>query len=801
MELPLSGVRVVDTTDGRGAMCGRFLADLGADVVLVEPPGGSSSRRAEPAVHGTGLGFAVRCANKRSVQLDLASDAGRARFLDLVTGADIWVDGHRPGVLESCELEPAAVQARFPELVVAMITDFGLSGPRHAWCATDWVLFALAGQLSRSGVPGRPPFMLPGDLADETTAVQACWGVVVAYWNRLETGVGDVIDLSRHEAATQVVDPPFGSIGTAAAQSGAVVPRGRERSVLYPYFPCADGHVRIVLLAARQWHGMRAWLGEPQEFADEKYDRAWERFKVARRLYPLIAARFRDQPRMDLVAEGQRRGVPIAPVLTPREVMAAEHFAVRGLFVELPVGGAKVGRAPVGHVLVDGERMGIRTSAPLVGEHDDSAGWDDTGGRPSAPTPTSDRPRRPLEGLRVLDLGVIVMGGEAGRLLADQGADVVKVESARFPDGARMAGMTASFAAGHRNKRSLGINLRDPEGHALFVQLVERSDVVLSNFKPGTLESLGLGPERLREINPGVVVVTSSAMGEWGPWRDWMGYGPLVRCVSGLSHLWCDTGVEDGFGDTTTIYPDHFVARIVDIAVIAALVRRRRTGLGAHIESSQAESILVALGPQMLQESLSAGSAHPSLHGEVDAPWGVYPCAGDDEWCVVTVRDDGDWEALERIIARVDGVGADRQLSRAERIAHRATIDEAVTRWTSARTAPEVEEVLQSAGVPVAMMKRVPDLATDPQLTARGFFRSMRQPGISGEVIVENGPCVARRLPDPDLRPAPYYGQHTRDLCRELLGLGDAEIDDLVARGVLDELSERDAQALQQPPS
>jgi crotonobetainyl-CoA:carnitine CoA-transferase CaiB-like acyl-CoA transferase len=99
------------------------------------------------------------------------------------------------------------------------------------------------------------------------------------------------------------------------------------------------------------------------------------------------------------------------------------------------------------------------------------------------------------------------------------------------------------------------------------------------------------------------------------------------------------------------------------------------------------------------------------------------------------------------------------------------------------------------------MMKRVPDLATDPQLTARGFFRSMRQPGISGEVIVENGPCVARRLPDPDLRPAPYYGQHTRDLCRELLGLGDAEIDDLVARGVLDELSERDAQALQQPPS
>ncbi len=663
--LPLVGVRVVDTTDGWGEMCGRFLADLGADVVLVEPIGGARSRTAEPTIDGASIAFAVRAANKCSIELDLSSAAGSETFLAMLAAADVWVDGHRPGVLESWGLAPGVVQSRYPHLVVATITDFGRTGPYRDWSATDWVLFALAGQLSRSGVPGRPPFMLPGDLADETSAVQAAWAVLLALWNRYETGRGDVLDVARLDATAQTVDPAFGSIGTAAAQAGRGVPQGRGRSVLYPVFACADGHVRIVLLAPRQWHGMRAWLGDPDELADPKYDGAARRFRIAEMLYPMIAALFRGETMLDLVAEGQRRGVPIAPVMSPAAAMQAEHFQVRGLFIDLPVGGGLVGRAPTGHVLVDGIRAGIRTPAPVVGQHNGVI--DREPGAPGEPSsPWSDR--RPLDGLRVLDLGVIVMGGEAGRLFADQGADVIKVENRHFPDGARMAGMTPYFAAGHRNKRSLGVDLRSPEGRGIFERLVALADVVLSNFKPGTLDSLELGPARLLEINPGVVVVTSSAMGEFGPWRDWMGYGPLVRCVSGLTHLWCDPEPADdggdGFADATTIYPDHFVARVVDAAVLAALIQRRQTGRGAHIESSQAESIIVSLGPQFLRESLEPGSARPTLHGETDAPWGVYPCAGDDQWCVITVGSDAEWSALVAAIGSPDWAVDPRLLDR-----------------------------------------------------------------------------------------------------------------------------------------
>jgi crotonobetainyl-CoA:carnitine CoA-transferase CaiB-like acyl-CoA transferase len=533
---------------------------------------------------------------------------------------------------------------------------------------------------------------------------------------------------------------------------------------------------------------MRAWLGEPPEFADPAYDPFQRRLQAADRLYPLIERLLRDRSAMDLVAEGQRRGIPIAPVLTPGEALEAAHFASRRFFVELPVG-ESIGRAPSGHVVIDGERAGIRAPAPPPGRHTGHVVWDArraSGGNPAVE-------RRPLEGVRVLDLGVIVMGGEAGRLFADQGADVIKVENRHFPDGARAARMTPFFAAAHRNKRAIGVDLRDPEGLAVFERLVERADVVLSNFKPGTLETLGIAPERLREINPRVVVVTSSAMGESGPWRDWMGYGPLVRCVSGLTHLWCDPDVPDGFADGTTIFPDHFAARVVDAAALAALIRRRITGEGAHIESAQVESIITALGPQFLRESLEPGALAPLLHGDADAPWGVYRCEGQDQWCVVTVRSDDEWSALVGVLGTPAWASAPELASREGRLAARKTIDDHLAAWTSTRSPRDVATALQSAGVPAGMMERVSDLLDDPQLAHRGFFRRLQQPDLRREVVVENGPCLAERLPAPPMEPAPLYGQHTRSVCREILGMSDTEIDDLVARGVLDEATDRGA--------
>ena len=285
-------------------------------------------------------------------------------------------------------------------------------------------------------------------------------------------------------------------------------------------------------------------------------------------------------------------------------------------------------------------------------------------------------------------------------------------------------------------------------------------------------------------------------MGESGPWKDWMGYGPLVRCVSGLTFLWRDPTLAEGFGDATTVYPDHLVARVVVTAALAALIRRRASGAGARIESSQAESILMGLASLYVRESIAPGSAQARTASEFQTPWCVYPCAGDDEWCVITARGDDDWASLVEAI----GLGkwaSGPELSTPEgRLRARDLIERELTAWTSSRKPDEVATVLQGHGVPAGPMRRVEELLGDEQLQARNFFAGFEQPGVSGEVISERGPCRSTNLPEPMLHPAPFYAQHTREVCLGTLGMAPSTFEELVDQGVLDEMSEQDRSSL-----
>ncbi|MEU7740871.1 CoA transferase [Nonomuraea sp. NPDC049158] len=818
--LPLAGLRVIDVADGKAEMCGRFLADLGADVIRVEPPGGAPTRHREPIHDGVSLYFATHNANKRGVTLDLRDPAGRDRLLDLAAGADFLIETERPGTLDALGLGADALLTRNPALVVVSITDFGQTGPYRDWIGTDWTHMALGGVLSRSGIPGRAPVMPPGPLAYESAAIQAAWAGLLAYQNRLDTGRGDHVDCSVYEMTAQVLDPGFGMGGSATGGVPATrLPRGRPRAGdLYPIFRCADGYVRICVLAKRQWRGMFGWLGEPEEFADPKYDSMGARYGAAERLRVLMGDLFRDRTRDELVAQGQERGVPIAALLDPGEVLDSPHFRARESLLDAEVAPGLTGRVPSGYVEVNGVRAGFRHRAPEPGEHDDEVFAEGTPGSPvtsdTAPGRSvtsgtaSDRPvtsesaevapRRPLDGLRVLDLGVIVVGAELGRLLADQGAEVIKIESRAYPDGSRQSlsdeVISAGFAWGHRNKLSAGINLRSPEGLELFKRLAADSDVILSNFKPGTLESLGLGYDVISELNPGVIMADSSALGPTGPWSRRMGYGPLVRASAGLTGLWRDTEVEAGFCDGITIYPDHIAARVGAVAVLAALIERRRTGKGGTVSVAQAETILTQLSTGFLRESLEPGSftAHGNS-GEWDAPQGVYPCAGDDEWCVVSVDGDEQWRGLCAVIGRAD-LGADARLATAAgRRMHRDLVDAAVAEWTAATPPGAAMERLQEAGVPAGMMHRVIEYLDDPQLTARGFLREMRHPYIEHALRTENAPATFRGLADPELRPAPLAGEHTRMVAAKLLGLAESEIQALIDAGVLEEATNEGA--------
>lgn len=793
-KLPLHGVRVLDLAEGKVEMTGRLLADMGADVFRVEPREGAASRRREPLHAGVSLYFETHNVNKRGLALDLGDEDDRAVLLRLVADADIFIEAERPGALAALGLGVEDLQEVNPRLVVISISDFGQTGPYRDWTGTNWTQMAAAGVLSRSGIPGRAPVQPPGELAIEATAVQAAYAALLAYYHRLNTGTGEYVDASVFESTVQVMDPPLG-VGGSATGGLSMLNLGRGRpdmSHLYPIYECADGYVRALMLSKRQWHAMFRWLGSPEEFNDPKYDATPARREAAPRLRELITELFSDKTGQELIQRGVEYGIPIDVLSKPSQVLSDEHFVARESFTDVEIAPGIVGKAADGLIEFDGTRAGLRARAPKIGEHNgESFTPRPTDWNVDSAAPTARPTDRPLEGLRVLDLGVIIVGAETSRLLADQGAQVIKVENAAYPDGVRPPGtslMNDSYASGNRNKLGLGLNLRSPEGLQIFKELAAKTDVVISNFKPHTMEKFGLSYEVLSAINPGIIVIDSSALGNSGPASHRMGYGPLIRSTVGLTGLWQDTTVADGFCDFLTMFPDHVAGRIGAIGIIASLIARARTGRGRTVSVAQAEVILTQLATEYLRESLEPGVLVPLGNvGEFDAPQGIYPCAGDDEWVAITVENTAQFEALARTIGHAEFADAADLQTSTGRIARREEIVAVVAAWCATRTPREVTEALQAVGVPAGFMMRVTELLTDPHLQARGFLRQTQHHLLPAPHWNENAPAVFRSIPDPKLEDAPLQGADTRRVIAEVLGKDAEEIQALLDAGVLEE--------------
>ncbi|MGA8544636.1 MAG: CoA transferase [Mycobacterium sp.] len=785
----LASLRVLDLSGDDGDAVTRLLADLGADVLKVEPPGGSPSRARPPTLRGASLRFALHNANKRSTILDPSDPDDRTRLVELAGSADIVVDSGNPGQAAAYGTSCADLADRYQQLVALSITDFGECGPRSSWRATDPVLYALSGALARSGPASGPPVLPPDGIASATAAVQAAWAALAAYYNRLRCGTGDYIDFARFDAVVMALDPAFGAHGQAAA--GIRRPdrwRGRPRNQdAYPIYPCKDGFVRICVMSPRQWHGLRRWLGEPEEFQDPRYDVIAARFAAWPQIGGLVQQLFADQTMQALVSAGQAHGVPIAAVLSPAQILSSDHFQAVGAIADAElVPGMRVG-VPAGYFAVDGQHRGFRDPAPTAGQHE--ACWlaDPIAG------PAPRKLNRPFEWLRIIDLGIIVAGGELSRLYGDLGAEVIKVESTAYPDGLRQTRvgdlMSESFAWTHRNNLAFGVDLRSAEGKQIFSRLVTHADAVFANFKPGTLAALGFPYEVMHALNPRVVLAESSAFGDTGPWSDRMGYGPLVRATAGVSKLWTDqdghpaAGSRHRFYDATTVFPDHVVGRITAIGALAALIHRDRTGEGARVHVSQTEAVVNQLDARYVIDAVRAADQgdlcdDTSVHD-------VYPCAGDDEWCVISIRTDADWASATAVFAMPELAGDDRFATGEARVAHRQELLAQVSAWTRDRSPSDVAQALQSAGVPAGQMNRPPDILDDPQLRIRKLFSDMEHPLFDHPLPTETGPAPFRHIPPAPQRPAPLPGQDTREICRKILGMSNEETERLIDDGVL----------------
>lgn len=397
--------------------------------------------------------------------------------------------------------------------------------------------------------------------------------------------------------------------------------------------------------------------------------------------------------------------------------------------------------------------------------------------------------RLPLEGVRVLDLTMMWAGPFATRLLAEMGAEVLKVESPRAWDNIRtlipQPGVDEPWNSSYyfndynRDKKSVTLDLAHERGREIFLELVRHCDVVIENYRADVMDNLHLGYDVLRAARPDIIYVAMAGFGKTGADRHAVGFGPIIEQMAGLASL-------SGYGDdgipykTGISYGDPIGGKAAAGAVALALIKRRRTGEGSFVDLAQRESMATLIGEHFAAASLRGeqpvhrGNRHPRF-----APQGAYRCAGQDQWLVISVRDDAEWRALAGIL----GAGDLAELTLTERQARHDELDARIEAWTSSRDAQAAMERLQAAGVPAGRVLDTVAIHDDPQLLARGAWVELPHPRMhpwkqpaSAWRLVEANPQLRRH--------APLFGEHTRQILRELLGLSEREIDELYAAGV-----------------
>jgi benzylsuccinate CoA-transferase BbsF subunit len=411
--------------------------------------------------------------------------------------------------------------------------------------------------------------------------------------------------------------------------------------------------------------------------------------------------------------------------------------------------------------------------------------------------------RLPLHGVRILELGMVFVLPLAVAPLAALGADVIKVESGSRPDSVRSGPMPdnvprpgaynhgGNFHLLNRNKRGITIDLATERGRELLLRLVAVSDVVAENFTPRVLRNLGLDYERLREVNPRIILLSSTGFGQTGPWRNFKAYGPTTESVDGLMHL---TGYPDGpptrggAGGFGVAFTDVAGAYYGTYAILAALEYRERTGQGLWLDLSHYEAGVATLPEPILDYTMNGRVHERSGNRCTDrAPQGAYPCAGEDEWIAISVASADGFRALATVLG-LDVGAAGRYATLEQRQRNRDVLDDIIAKATRGWQGRALEAALQEAGVEATRLASPKDVWLDPQLKARGFGEVVPAPDYAPEIGSRTFPRSAWLMSETGSATrssAPAFGEHTREVLSELLGLSDGAIAELERDGVI----------------
>ncbi len=760
---PLQSLRVIDLTDDLGRFATKLLAEMGATVVRVHDGAGVTHGPAMHAPEAAALGALLDWwyeAGKRLVPLHLASPAGSDAYRRLARGADLIIESLPPGRLAALGLDYADLSPANPRLVQVSLTPFGRTGPRAGWAASDLVMAALSGVLSICGTPEQAVVPWGRQSFAAASIVAALAGVACVRAARA-SGRGEFVDVSAQEAVSASIEQPWFQFHYDDKQPGFAKIAPRQGSLHwsrgYLVLPAKTGACMITPTPAP--HALHQWLVEEQVPGARELVPAGETVNLTH-LPALVALAAQFALRHDakwLFDEAQKRHIAWGQVQTVRDLEANVQLAFRGAFVPArDVPSVRRGRFPI----VFGATPAPQPAAPVPAALDDVlAEW---APRPPITSATAP-PKRPLEGVRVLDFSWVLAGPFCCRMLGDLGADVVKLQTAARATSVNdpAAGFYASF---NRSKRSVALDMKAPGAVDLMRKLVEQADVVIENYAAGVLARWGLTWETLRTWNPRLVYVTMSGCGHEGPWNGVVSYGPTVQALCGLTAL----SNPPGRGDVGVGYAlnDMAAGGLAALSVVAALEARERTGEGQLVDIAQLEVGAYMVGAAVMDVLSNGRAAEPN--GNVD-PYAEFVVndvfkASDGE-LAVTARDPREAAALRA----VTGAGA-----------------EGLAAWCAARSASEAMLALQAAGVPAGRVQNAQHMfSEDEQFAARGFFRTLESP-VFGERAHERFPALfGASVLEPYMRAPAYVGEHNFEVLCGLCGMSDDEVAAAIADGRL----------------
>ncbi|HIG39293.1 MAG: CoA transferase [bacterium] len=798
---PLSELNILDISAGiAGPFCSKLLGDLGANVVKVESPAGDETRYQGPFPDDTrsieeSATFFYFNTSKRSIVLDLDTDAGRQQLAKLVAYYDVVIASESIESLEKKGLGYDQFRQWNAACILTTISGFGSFGPKSGYESSHLINCAVGGWANFCGTPDREPLQAGGAITETLTGAFAATATQMAIFGRERHGHGEHIDVSAQEAVLTGAQLPtllyeyrgllptrYSSIGSGAGAAFIL--------------PTEAGYIGLNALTLAQWQMLCDFLGRGDIATDPRYqDLTWtnpnEKIEEVRAAF---SAALKGRTAEQLFHEAEAARVPFGLVPNMKEIFELAPHLERQFFVALdhPV---------AGEVRVPGIPFKSAVTAPqpyrppLLGEHTEEV-MSELGAKPEARAIKVTEHTSPLKGLRILDLSMFFAGPVAAQIAADAGADVIKVESIQRIDGWRgsatagQPGDVPTWEASpyfnwvNRKKRDITLNLKDPRGSDVIKEMVKNADVLIENYTPRVMENFGLSYEVLRNINPGLIMLSLSGFGQETSWRDYVAFGMSTEQMSGIAHL---TGYEDDEPLFTGMTGGDLFSGVMGAnALLAALHHRNKTGEGQHINLSQLEACNLYIGDVMTGWSLAnkdpgrTGNNHRSY-----APQGVYQCSG-DSWIAITCKTEAHWRALRSVIAsamdKQEVLNAYQDCS--ARLKHRREIDAVINAWTRSYNHIDLMNQLQGMGVPAGAVMRGPELLDDPQLKARGSFLAQDRPGL-GVKHYPNQPYRFRFAePVPDQR-APLLGEHVEEVLTGIAGLTSDQLVELVIDDVV----------------